>query len=447
MGQYTSYYLYQKFEKRDGQDFIPVYPNTYSVDADGTMPKVIKEQNDVNCGYVPPSDQIYQWVQLTPSSDPDSYWCDNCPAEPIYRWTVMTPTSDPSTYWCEDCNEIYRWVDSGTTCVGYDLYQRAIRQVSFDSGATWENVVPAEYSATTLIEEYSENCGFVPKLIANYSGGTTYRLVCDTSTTLSQTEVRGHSTSYTAMTSAEIGNNCVTSIGSDAFNWCTNLTSITIPNSVTSIGDSAFRYCTRLPSITINNTVTSIGNYAFYSCERLTSIDIPYSVTNIGDNAFSSCGGLSSMTVNSNNATYDSRNNCNAIIKTSTNTLLFGCKNTVIPNTVTSIGVGAFYYATGLTSIDIPDSVTSISGAAFQYCYYLTSIMIPNSVTSIGNFAFYYCSRLASITVNATTPPTLGGSNVFTETNNCPILVPSQSLETYKSAWSSYASRIQVIQT
>ena len=60
MGQYTSYYLYQKFEKRDGQDFIPDYPNTYSVDADGTMPKVVKEQNDVNCGYVPPSDPIYQ---------------------------------------------------------------------------------------------------------------------------------------------------------------------------------------------------------------------------------------------------------------------------------------------------------------------------------------------------------------------------------------------------
>ena len=163
MGQYTSYYLYQKFEKRDGQDFIPVYPNTYSVDADGTMPRVVKNENDENCGYIPPAPtEIYRWVQITPTSDPSTYVCDECPAEPIYRWTVMTPTSDPSSYICDDCPivAIYRWVDSGTTCVDCDKYQRVIKQVSYDNGSTWENVSPAEYSATTLIEANSYDCGY-----------------------------------------------------------------------------------------------------------------------------------------------------------------------------------------------------------------------------------------------------------------------------------------------
>lgn len=163
MGQYTSYYLYQKFEKRDGQDFIPVYPNTYSVDADGTMPRVVKNENDENCGYVPPTPTaIYRWVQVTPTSDPNSYWCDECTIEPIYRWTVITPTSDPSTYYCDECPivPIYRWANSGTTCVNCDKYQRGIKQVSYDNGSTWDNVYPAEYSATTLIEENSYDCGY-----------------------------------------------------------------------------------------------------------------------------------------------------------------------------------------------------------------------------------------------------------------------------------------------
>ncbi len=193
--------------------------------------------------------------------------------------------------------------------------------------------------------------------------------------------------------------NSVTSIGYDTFYGCSSLTSVTIPNSVTSIGEGAFCYCTGLTSITIPNSVISIGERAFSSCSSLTSITIPNSVISIGERAFSSCSSLTSIVVENENMIYDSRNNCNAIINTATNTLIAGSKNTIIPNSVTSIGEGAFCYCTGLTSITIPNSVTSIGNDAFEGCTGLTSVTIPNSVTSIGEWAFYGCSSLTSIEI------------------------------------------------
>ncbi|MBO7230378.1 MAG: leucine-rich repeat domain-containing protein [Bacteroidaceae bacterium] len=193
--------------------------------------------------------------------------------------------------------------------------------------------------------------------------------------------------------------NSVTSIGEEAFRGCSGLTSITIPNSVKSIGNDAFRYCHGLTSVTIPNSVTSIGDYAFLNCSGLTSIEIPNSVTSIKNNAFSDCSGLTSISVASDNTVYDSRENCNAIIETATNTLIAGCKNTIIPNSVTSIRCSAFSGCPGLKSITIPNSVTGIGNYAFYKCSGITSITIPNSVTSIGEYAFYGCKGLTSIEI------------------------------------------------
>ena len=211
--------------------------------------------------------------------------------------------------------------------------------------------------------------------------------------------------------------NSVTSIGNEAFSGCSSLAPITIPNSVTSIGDKAFSGCSSLTTITIPNSVTSIGDYAFDDCSGLTSVTIPNSVTSIGFAVFSFCSNLTSIIVDSENTTYDSRDNSNAIIETSSNTLIAGCNSTVIPNSVTSIGEGALYGCSKLTAITIPNSVTSIGAYAFSYCASLTSITIPNGVTSIEEGTFIACSSLTSVTIpNSVTSI---GEQAF---NNCKSL-------------------------
>ena len=191
--------------------------------------------------------------------------------------------------------------------------------------------------------------------------------------------------------------NSVTTIGNYAFGNCSSLTSVTLGSSVTSIGEAVFWNCNSLTFIEIPNSVTSIGDYAFYGCSSLTSIEIPNSITSIGNYAFIYCSSLTSIIVESGNTKYDSRNNCNAIIATATNTLIAGCKNTIVPNSVTSIGESAFCGCSNLTSVTIPNSVTSIGDYAFCNCSSLTSVAIPNNVTTIGKDAFYGCSSLPVI--------------------------------------------------
>jgi len=215
-----------------------------------------------------------------------------------------------------------------------------------------------------------------------------------------------------------------------------------ITYSVTSIGYWAFEDCSGLTNIDIPNSVTTIGDGAFVGCTSLTNIDIPNSVASIYNYAFFGCSGLTSISVSSDNPTYDSRNNCNAIIETASNTLITGCMNTVIPNSITSIGDDAFAFCNSLTSITIPNLVTSIGGMAFYGCSNLANLTIGNSVTTIGEEAFSGCNSLTEIYCLALAPPSLGSSDAFYGCSDATLYMPDIALEAYKAAdyWKDFTN-------
>ena len=158
----------------------------------------------------------------------------------------------------------------------------------------------------------------------------------------------------------------IISIENWAFQNCSSLTTISLPDSVTSIGTEAFRSCSSLTTISLPDSLTSIGSSAFQNCASLTSISLPDSLTSIGGWAFQYCTSLTTIK---------------------------------LPNSLTSIGSAAFGYCTSLTTIKLPNSLTSIGSAAFGGCTSLTTIKLPNSLTSIGSAAFGGCSSLENVTI------------------------------------------------
>ena len=211
----------------------------------------------------------------------------------------------------------------------------------------------------------------------------------------------------------------VTSLGDQCFDCCSELKSIRIPNTVTRIGRQAFFVCKSLEKIEIPNSVNYIGHQAFSYCLSLKSIIIPSSVTLIQGQLFSQSNNIRSIEVAQNNKVYDSRDNCNAIIETATNTLISACSYSTIPSSVTTIGPNAFLN-----------------------CEYLASIDIPNSVTTIEHYAFSDCARLTQITCRANVPPTINNQTFDRVDKSIPVYVPASSIDAYKSAqyWSEFTN-------
>ena len=222
------------------------------------------------------------------------------------------------------------------------------------------------------------------------------------------------------LTSVNIPNS-VTSIERGVFRDCRGLTSITIPNSVTSIGEFAFEYCYSLTSVTIPNSVTSIGKTAFYGCGGLTSVSIPNSITSIGNETFEYCNSLTSVTIPNSVTSIgdDAFKYCSRLT------------SVTIGNSVTSIGEFAFSNCDSLTSVSIPNSVTSIGWGAFSGCRALTSVSIGTGVTSIGENAFYYCGVLNSVKCSASVPPSIGSSSFSSISSTCTLTVSCVSLDAY----------------
>lgn len=177
--------------------------------------------------------------------------------------------------------------------------------------------------------------------------------------------------------------------------------SIEFKEGVTKIGDGAFFECTDLTNIVFSDSLKYIGRQTFEGCSKLTSLTIPSNVTEIGRLAFYRCTGLTNISVSPNNKMYGSRGNCNAIIDEGLirNRLILGCKNSFIPQSVTSIADAAFYECEDLTTLDLPDNLYYIGSEAFYGCKGLTTLNIPDSLESIGDKAFYGCTGLTSITI------------------------------------------------
>ena len=280
-------------------------------------------------------------------------------------------------------------------------------------GVVGDNVYQFEES-----EEWVNKAKSSLKFVAKYNDNKANVVECNTSNELSNGETQPSHLSINAMIDVYIGD-CVTSIGASAFDECSGLTSIEIPDSVTSIGGGAFYGCTSLTSVVIPDSVTSIGISAF--------IGTPWWNTYSADTSHR----------------YGNIIYINDVAYAATSTSITSC---AFREGTVSIGGGCCGNCSKLTSITIPNSVTTIGSSAFRYCTSLTSVTIGNGVTNIDYQAFAFSSKLTSITINAATPPTLG-TNAFQNTNNCPIYVPSSSVDAFKSAWPQYASRIQAIPT
>ena len=239
--------------------------------------------------------------------------------------------------------------------------------------------------------------------------------------------------------------NSVSYVGPGAFCNCLSLSSFTLPEGVDSVFQSTFSGCTSLKSAKLSDNTKFIGDYAFAYCRSLDEIRIPAKVSSISPTSFLGCD-PSSIVVDAGNATYDSRNNCNALIDTQSNTLMKGCSSTIFPNDVTGIGDMAFK-ATRIKSVILPNELVSIGASAFEDCTELESVEILSSRCSLGEKAFSNCTSLSSLRGNWSRPPSIS-RDIFggVSLGQCTLYVPKGTAVMYMSApvWIEFGNIIEV---
>lgn len=460
MGQYSSYYLYQKYEKRGDQPFVPVYPAVYSVDGDGTREPVVKNENDYQCGWTGETGTLYRWVDLPIDTD---YVCDECP-DPIYRWVetsgymcngvtkfnreIKQVSYDEGISWHDtadyragstiieqksaDCGYAERWVETGEyrceysadtqdaqyrwvnipietdyECVDTSKYYKQKYQVSTDSGETWSDVVPAQYRVGDLYEASSLDCGAeatyrwyrLPINEGYVCSGTSkyYKEVYQVSTDSGST--------WRDVTPAQyrMGDLYET----DSVD-CENEGYAAIVNH----GERKVE-CTS--ALTWSMLTGHADGWSGYS-NGITSVVIGRCVTHLADCCGTYPGGI---------GTFDG--------------MRFSTID--IPSSVVEIGYSCFHSCYNLQRISIPDSVRTIGKYGFYYCTSLTSVTFGTGVTEVGTECFNYCSSLTTLTFKSPTPPTFGYS-VFRDTNLQHVYVPAESVSAYQEIFGNIVSPI-----
>ncbi len=321
--------------------------------------------------------------------------------------------------------------------------------------------LPAEVS--TIEETAFASCNYLTSVVIPDKVTTIKGRPFDKCDALSSIIVESGNTVYDSR------DNCNAIIETSTNTLITGCKGTIIPNSVTSIGDEAFMGC-GLTTIDLSSNITSIGKRAFSYCEDLESLSLPKNVTFIGESAFSGCWSLTSISVDSENAKYDSRDNCNAIIETVTNTLVAGCTNTVIPESVTTIGKHGMEQR-GITTFTIPGNVETIEEDGFQNCYRLVSLVISEGVKTIGSWGFANCvlqnlilpstieyigswafvsNKFSSVTIYAEDVPQTG-VDAFEHSNldNATLYVPYGTKSKYEQAdgWKEFKNIVEMGET
>lgn len=293
----------------------------------------------------------------------------------------------PSICICVNGRLIIDWGDgSGTTSIS-GTSSTSTKEAEHTYSASGDYVITLTVSSGTVTIGGSSSYSFIKKSGASGSDHAVYS---------------------NSLQKIEIGSNVA--FANYAFQNCFSLEAITMPSSITSSGTYTFKNCYSLKAITIPSGTAIIKDNSFQFCESLKKVAIPSSVTNTNYNAFYDCRSLSAIT---------------------------------LPIGMLTIGSGTFSACYSLKKVLVPSTVTSIEDSAFSSCYSLAMMVIPSSVTSIANRAFTDLYGMSEYHFKSTTPPTLGGSSVFTRIrSDCKIYVPANKLSAYQSAtnWSDYAS-------